>query len=307
MFPIWGAVVAGTLAVTMAACGGSNGVSGTVTTDGSSTVGPLTAVAAERYAEEESSVKVSVGTHGTGGGFEKFCNGEIDIANASRPIKDTEIAACQAGGVEYAALQVANDALTVVVNAKNSFVDCLTVDQLRRIWDADSTAATWRDVDPSFPDTPLKRFGPGTDSGTFDYFTTAINGEEGRSTTNYTPNEDDNVLVQGVASETGAIGYFGYTYYEENTDKLKAVPIDAGAGCVAPSKKTAQDGSYQPLSRPLFVYVSQDALGRDEVRNFVEYYIDDIDTIVDEAGFVPLTKAQQDELAAAYAQLSSKA
>lgn len=297
------------LVMALAACGSDdNGqLEGSVKADGSSTVGPLTSVAAELYAEEQPKVKVSVGTSGTGGGFEKFCNGEIDIADASRPIKDTEKAACDAKGIKYAELEVANDALSVVVNKNNDFVDCLTTEQLKKIWDKDSPVDNWNDVDSSFPDKKLSLFGPGTDSGTFDYFTKEINGEEKRSTTNYTPSEDDNLLVQGVSADEGALGYFGFTYFEENTDKLKALKIDSGNGCVAPSVETAQDGTYAPLSRPLYVYVSDKALEREETIDFVEFYIDNIDDVVNEAKYVPLTDAQKTELSKQYEAVKAKA
>ena len=199
---------------------------------------PLTEAAAELFQEEQPDVQVTVGTSGTGGGFEKFCNGETDISNASRPIKDEEKAACEANGITYQEFQVANDALTVVVNKENDWADCLTVDQLEAIWGPDSTVTNWNQVDPSFPDEALQLFGPGTDSGTFDYFTAEINGEEGASRTDYSPSEDDNVIVQGVTGSPGGLGYFGYTYFEENADNLKAVEIDSGDGCVAPSVET---------------------------------------------------------------------
>lgn len=300
-------VAAASVAVLLlAACGSDGDDAGQVRADGSSTVGPLTSVAAELFAEDGNKAKVSVATHGTGGGFEKFCAGEVDIANASRAIKDTEIQACETEGVKYQELLVANDALTVAVSKDNSFVQCLTTDQLRRLWDSESPATNWSQVDSSFPDAPITLYGPGTDSGTFDFFTKEINGEEGRSRTDYTPSEDDNLLVRGVADNENALGYFGYTYFEENTDKLRAVKVDSGAGCVAPSVETAQDNSYAPLSRPLYIYVSDKALGRDEVVDFVEYYIDNIDDIVKEAKFIPLTKTQSDQLADEFAAFRDK-
>ncbi|MGC9542478.1 PstS family phosphate ABC transporter substrate-binding protein [Streptomyces sp. UG1] len=216
----------------VSACGGSDAgsgsggdgeqLSGSVKADGSSTVAPLTTAAAEFFAEEQSKVRVTVGTSGTGGGFEKFCNGETDISDASRPIKDEEKAACESKGVTYEEFAVANDALTVVVPKENDWVDCLTVEQLKKIWEPDSKVKNWNQVDAKFPDEPLKLFGPGTDSGTFDYFTDEINGEEGASRTDYSPSEDDDVIVQGVAGSKGGLGYFGFSYFEENTDKLKA-------------------------------------------------------------------------------------
>jgi len=276
---------------------GGEELSGDVGVDGSSTVAPLSSAAAALYAEEQPQVNVTVGTSGTGGGFEKFCNGETDISDASRPIKDEEIAACEANSISYAELIVANDALTVVVNPAVDFVDCLTVEQLNAIWGPDSTIANWSEVDPSFPDLPLDLYGAGTDSGTFDYFTDVINGEEGASRTDYTPSEDDNTTVQGVVGSDGAMGYFGFTYFEENADSLKALEIDNGDGCVAPSVETAQDGSYAPLSRPLFIYPSDKAIERPEVVDFINFYIENIDDIVTEAQYVPLTDDQKATLA----------
>jgi len=283
---------------------GGDQLSGEVKVDGSSTVAPLSEAAAAFYAEEQPDVNVTVGTSGTGGGFEKFCNGETDISDASRPIKDEEIAACEGNDITFAELIVANDALTVVVNPAVDFVDCLTVEQLGAIWGPDSTIANWNEVDPSFPDLPLDLYGAGTDSGTFDYFTDVINGEEGASRTDYTPSEDDNTTVQGVVGSEGGMGYFGFTYYEENADALKALEIDNGDGCVAPSLETAQDGSYAPLSRPLFIYLSDKAAERPEVSDFVNFYIENIDDIVTEAQYVPLTEEQKSTLADAFAELT---
>jgi phosphate transport system substrate-binding protein len=289
------------LALTACSSNPANGdasgeLSGDVKIDGSSTVAPLSEAAAELYSDEQPKVKVSVGTSGTGGGFEKFCAGETDISDASRPIKDEEKAACEQAGVEYVELVVANDALSVVVNKANDWAKCLTVQQLKKIWAPDSTVKSWKDVDPKFPSEPLKLYGPGTDSGTFDYFTDEINGEEGASRKDYEASEDDNVLVSGVASTKGALGYFGFTYFEENEDKLRALQIDAGDGCVEPNLETVQSGSYKPLSRPLFIYVSKKALDRPEVKSFVDYYIGQIDGIVKEARYIPLTDQQKQTL-----------
>jgi phosphate transport system substrate-binding protein len=304
------AALVGTLA--LAACGGDqNGsgddgsaLSGSVAVDGSSTVAPLSQAAAAFYAEEQPGVNVTVATSGTGGGFEKFCNGETDISDASRPIKDEEAAICEANGIAFEELTVANDALTVVVNKDNDWVDCLTVEQLQAIWAPGSTVTNWNQVDPSFPDEELVLYGPGTDSGTFDYFTDEINGEEGASRTDYEPSEDDNVIVQGVASSAGGLGYFGFTYYEENTDQLKALAIDNGSGCVTPSAEAAQDGSYAPLSRPLFIYVSDVALEEEQVSDFVRFYIDNIDDVVEEAQYVGLTDEQKSELSQAFERIA---
>ncbi|MER7458929.1 PstS family phosphate ABC transporter substrate-binding protein [Micromonospora sp. NPDC126480] len=275
---------------------GGEKLSGEVKVDGSSTVAPLSEAAATFYGESQSGVNVSVGTSGTGGGFEKFCKGETDISDASRPIKDSEKQACEAAGIKYKELIVANDALTVVVSKDNNWADCLTVDQLKKIWEPNSKVTNWNQVDPKFPSEPLKLFGPGTDSGTFDYFTDEINGEEGASRTDYTASENDNVVVQGVAGTKGGLGYFGFTYFEENADKLKALKVDGGAGCVEPSLKTAQENSYKPLSRPLFIYVSDAAVKKPQVADFVNFYIERIDDIVKEAKYVPLTEQQKGTL-----------
>jgi phosphate transport system substrate-binding protein len=296
------------LSLGVAACGGQaegsgdggDEVSGEVVADGSSTVEPLTAAAGELFAQENSAVNVSVGTSGTGGGFEKFCAGETDISDASRPIKDDEeVPVCEENGVDYTELHVANDALTVVVSADNDFIDCLTVEELNTLWapEAEKTVTTWDQVNPDFPAEPIELYGPGTDSGTFDYFTDEINGEEGASRSDYNASEDDNVIVQGVAGSANALGYFGYTYYEENSDALKAVEIDSGEGCVAPSVETAQDGSYVPLSRPLFIYVSNQAYAdKAQVAAFVDFYVDNDADIAETAQFIPLSEDQAAEL-----------
>ena len=241
---------------------------------------------------EQPDVQVTVGVSGTGGGFERFCRGETDLSNASRPIKDEEATICKDAGIDYVEFQVANDALTVVVNKDNDWVDCLTTDQLKKIWEPGSKVNNWNDVDPSFPDEPLKLFGPGTDSGTFDYFTGEINGEEGASRSDYAASEDDNTTVTGVAGEKGGLGYFGFSYFEENQDKLKAVEIDGGDGCVAPSVATAQDGTYKPLSRPLFIYVKKESLARPEVEAFLRFVLENETSIAETSQFVPLTEEQ---------------
>ena len=287
-------VAAGTaaLALVASACGGGGGSGGTITADGSSTVGPFTTKAAEDF-KAQGGVDVTVGISGTGGGFERFCRDETDISNASRPIAEDEAAACADAGIEYVEFTVATDALTNVVNLENDWVDCLTVDQLKAIWEPGSKVESWNQVDQSYPDVPLRLYGAGTDSGTFDYFTGVIVGEEGASRTDYNASEDDNVTVQGVAGERGGLGYFGFSYFEENTDRLKALEVDGGSGCVAPSVATAQDGTYAPLSRPLFVYVKRSSFDDDEnVRDFVAYMLDNEQTIAAEARFVPLSDAQ---------------
>ena len=288
--------------------GGGGELSGQVLIDGSSTVAPLSQAAAEFYAEEEPGVNVTVATSGTGGGFDKFCAGETDISDASRPIGDDEIAACAASGVEYVELQVANDALTVVVNQANTWASCLTTEQLKTMWgpESEGTISAWNQVDPSFPAEPLGLFGPGTDSGTFDYFTQAINGEEGASRTDYQSSEDDNVLVQGVQGARGATAYFGFTYYEENRGSLKVVEINNGGGCVAPSAATVQDGTYTPLARPLFIYVSKSAYqDKPQVKGFVDFYVRAIDQIVEAARYVGLNDEQKTALQDAGGSLGS--
>jgi phosphate transport system substrate-binding protein len=288
------ALAATTVATTACGGGGDSGSGGAVTADGSSTVGPYVTSAAEGF-RDESGTNVTVGISGTGGGFERFCRGETDLSNASRPIKDEEAAICEENGVEYVELQVANDALTVVVNKSNDWVTCLTVEELNVIWKPGSTVENWSDVRADFPVEPLELFGPGTDSGTFDYFTDAINGEEGASRTDYQASEDDNVIVQGVKGTEGGLGYFGFSYFEENQDSLKALEVDGGSGCVSPSVDTAQGGTYVPLARPLFVYAKTDALARQEVEGFLRYMLDNETSIAEQAQFVPLNQTQIDD------------
>jgi len=267
---------------------------GTIRIDGSSTVAPLMKIAGEDFQDlTRKKVTVTVGVSGTGGGFEKFCNRETDIANASRRIKDSESKKCAAAGVEFVELQVANDALSVVVNTRNDWVDCLSVAQLKKLWAPDGTAAKWSEVDPTFPNRTVRRFGPGTDSGTFDYFTEAVNGKVGVITRNYNPTEDDNVTITGVSGDLGGVGFLGLSYALESKGKVRAVAIDGGKGCVEPSALTVQDGTYKPLGRPLFAYVSKAALTRPEVDSFIEYYYAALHTIVEEALFIDLTPEQE--------------
>ena len=269
---------------------------GSVTADGSSTVGPYTTAAAELFARAgASSVKVTVGISGTGGGFQRFCKGEIDLADASRPIRATEAAECIKNGVGYRrAFTVANDALTVVVNQQNTWAKCLSTDELKKIWDQGSKISNWKDVRPGFPDVPLKLFGPGTDSGTFDYFTEAINGKAKRSRTDFQASEDDNVLVQGVGGERGGMGYFGYSYYVENQSRLNAVEIrnPKTGNCVAPSKTSAQNGQYKPLARSLYIYAKSSSFERREVQAFLDFIFDNEVAIANRAGFISLTPKQ---------------
>lgn len=306
-----------TLALALSACGGSNeedsggdggdSLSGEVLSDGSSTVAPLTSAAAEFFAEEEPGVNVSVATSGTGGGFEVFCQGTTDVSNASRPISDDEIAICEENGIEYTELTVARDALTVVTSAENDFITCLTTEQLATIWgpDAEGTITTWNQVDPSFPAEPIELYGPGTDSGTFDYFTDEINGDEGVSRTDYNASEDDNVIVQGVSGSPNALAYFGFTYFEENADALKAIEVDSGEGCVAPSAETVQDGSYTPLGRPLFIYVNNASYSDNpQVAAFVDFYAQNDADIAEAAQYIPLNDEQRSELESAVGSIA---
>jgi phosphate transport system substrate-binding protein len=277
--------------------GGS--LSGTIKIDGSSTVAPFAQAAQEAFIAENPDVKITVGTSGTGGGFEKFCAGETDISDASRPIKDDEeVPLCEKGGVNYYELQVANDGIAVVTNPDLK-VDCLTVDQLKKLWNKGSKVQNLSEIDPSLPDTKLTLFGPDTDSGTFDFFTDQINGEEGVSREDYQPSADDNVLVQGVTGSEGGLGYFGFSYYEQNQDKLGLVGVGESADkCTKPSTEAIQDGSYAPLSRPLFMYPSAKALKRPEVQAFMDYVIENYQTIAEAAQIVPMTQEQADKSAA---------
>ena len=287
------------LALALSACGGADagsdsaagGASGSVTIDGSSTVFPMSDAAAELLNEENPDINVSVSESGTGGGFERFCNGETDISDASRPIEEDEVAVCEENGIEFTELQVATDALTVVVHPELD-VDCLTVDQLKELWGPDSKVSNWNELDPSFPDEEIALFGPGTDSGTYDYMANDVIESETEDTrSDYESSEDDNVLVQGVAGTPGATGYFGYTYYEQNADSLKAVEIDGGNGCVEPSAETAQAGEYTPLARPLFIYVKDEAYSSNEaVTEYVDYYIGNLAEIAEIGQFIPLSE-----------------
>jgi phosphate transport system substrate-binding protein len=275
-------------------------LTGTIRMDGSSTVAPVMKIAAEDFQHMTGNgVTVTVGVSGTGGGFEKFCRGETDISNASRRIKAAESDACRAAGIAYAELQVANDALSVVVHPKNTWAKCLTVAHLRRMWTPDGPADSWKEVDPAFPDKRIKRFGAGTDSGTFDYFTEAVNGKSGVITKDYNPSEDDNVTVTGVSGDDGAVGFLGLSYALQNKGKVTPVEVDGGSGCVAPAAATVQAGTYRPLGRALLSYVSTNAAVRPEVKAFVDYYLDNVGTFTEEALFVDLTPAQKQAARAA--------
>lgn len=265
--------------------------------DGSSTVFPVTEAVSEEFQKaKKGSVKVTVGISGTGGGFKKFCRDEIDIADASRPILKKEMDACKEAGVQYIELPVAYDALTVVVHPKNDWAKTMTVAELKKIWEpgAQGKVMKWNQVNAKWPDAPITLYGPGADSGTFDYFTEAVNGKSKASRGDFTASEDDNVLVQGVARDRNALGYFGFAYYIENKNKLQAVKVDGGKGPVMPSPASVEDGSYSPLSRPIFIYVSAKALKKPEVREYVEFYLKNAPSLVKEVKYVPLpSKAYQ--------------
>jgi phosphate transport system substrate-binding protein len=259
--------------------------------DGSSTVYPITEAVAEEFQKmKKGSVKVTVGISGTGGGFKKFSRGETDISDASRPIVKKEMDACKEAGIDYIELPVAYDGIAIMVNPKNTWVTSMTPADLKKIWEpaAERIISKWNQVNSKWPDTPLKLYGPGVDSGTFDYFTEAIVGKARSSRGDFTASEDDNVLVQGIATDKGALGFFGYSYYAENKDKLKIVPVDTGKGPVTPSEKTIMDGSYQPLSRPIFIYVSKKSAERPEIREFVEFYLKNASKLVKQVKYVPL-------------------
>jgi phosphate transport system substrate-binding protein len=271
-------------------------LSGTIRIDGSSTVAPYSEVAAELFMAENPGVQVSVATSGTGGGFEKFCNGETDGSDASRLIKDEEAALCAENGINFANVQVANDGLSVVVNIDNP-IDCLTTAQLEAIWTEGAALKTWGEIpgleDSEVKDVALKMYGPGTDSGTFGYFTEEINGEDGKITTNFVDvGEDDNALIIGVSGELGAMGYVGWTYYNESRDKVKALQVDGGNGCVAPELENVASGDYSPLGRGLYVYASDSSIARPEVYAFFKFYLENQEAIATAAGGIPLTDAQ---------------
>jgi phosphate transport system substrate-binding protein len=316
--PIVGALAA--FALLLTACGGQedpgtgtidggdgDAVSGAVVVDGSSTVAPLAEAAADLFGAEAGDVNVTIATSGTGGGFEKFCAGETDISNASRAIDEEEVAACEEAGIEFTEVLIANDALSVVVNPDNDWAECLTVDQLHTMWapESEGTVTNWNQIDDSFPDQELTLFGAGTDSGTFDYFTDAINGDEGATRTDYSPSEDDNVTVQGVSGDVGAVGYFGLSYVQENEGVIKAIKIDNGDGCVAPTAETVIDGSYAPLGRPLFIYVNNASYtDKPQVKAFVDFFVENETSISETALFIPLSEDQAAEAADELASLS---
>jgi phosphate transport system substrate-binding protein len=307
---------AAVLALGIAACGGddddddggssgsSGDLSGTIRIDGSSTVQPFAQAAAELFAEENPDVDITVGAAGTGGGFEKFCAGETDISDASRPIEPEEKQLCKDGNVEYTEIQVANDGISVTTNPALE-ISCLTTDQLAQLWEKNSDITNYSDLGQDadtgepLPDAEVSLYGPGTDSGTFEFFTEEVVGEEGNSRSDYQPSEDDNVLVTGVAGDENALGYFGFSYYEQNTDALNLVSVDSGDGCIAPDPQTIQAGEYTPLSRPLFMYPSAEAMQKPEVAAFMQYVVENYDSIAEAALIVPMDDAQASDATSA--------
>lgn len=279
----------------LSACGGTDGgatggeLTGRVEIDGSSTVFPVSEAVAEDFTlTTGGGVQATVAQSGTGGGFKRFCIGETDISDASREIKQSEVDECAANGVEYIRFNVGLDGIALTVNNQNDYVQCMTVAELRRIWEPGSTVTNWSDVRPEWPAEPIKLYGPGTNSGTFDYFTEAVMGKAASSRPDYTASEDDNVLVQGVEGDRYSLGYFGFAYYWENRTQLRALQVDGGSGCVMPTDATINTGEYSPLSRPLFIYVSKASLARPEVRRFVEFYLENAAELVPQTGYVAL-------------------
>jgi phosphate transport system substrate-binding protein len=297
---VGGGVMVVALGSVTAAVAGAQAIRGSISSDGSSTVGPFTQAAAEGFQRKYRGTRVTVGVSGTGGGFERFCRDEIDLSNASRPIKLSEAQKCHEEGVGYIQFLVANDGLSLVVNKQNTWASCLTTDELKKVWDKGSKVDNWRDIRPSFPNVPLKLWGAGTDSGTFDFFTEKINGKSRQSRSDYTASEDDNVTVQGVAGERGGMGYFGLSYYLENKSRLKLLAVNGGSGCVKPSLAAVQSRAYKPLSRGLFIYAKKKAFKRDVVAAFIRYIAVNEQAISRKAKFVPLTKSQLRKLKRQY-------
>lgn len=295
-----GILLSAIMLILIAGCGGSgfadsaDGLGGTIEIDGSSTVFPISEAVAEEFGKVHKRVRVNVGVSGTGGGFKRFVRGEIDIADASRPIKESEAAEAMENGIEYIELEVGTDGLSVMVSLKNDFVDCLTINELKMIWepeefkqDPNSKVRRWNDVRPDWPDRSIHLYGPDTDSGTFDYFTEEVVGQARASRPDYTASASDDILVQGVAGDRNSLGYFGYAFYIENADKLKLIAVDSGQGCVLPTDETIESGEYSTLSRPLLIYVNEDSLKQPEVLAFVEFYMEQAPLLVREVGYVP--------------------
>lgn len=286
----------------------TNATSGAITIDGSSTVYPITEAVAEEFRTENGEVKVTVGVSGTGGGFKKFSRGETDINDASRPIKEAEAATCKENNIDYVELTVAYDGLAVLVNKSNTWVNDITVDELKKIWEpsAQGKITRWNQIRKEWPDEEFHLYGPGVASGTYDYFTEAIVGKSGESRGDFTASEDDNVLVQGIEGDKNALGFFGLAYYEENKERLKLVGVNAGKGIITPTVATVKDGTYSPLSRPVFIYVSKKAAERPEVRSFVEFYITNAPELVQDVGYIPLPDEQYKKEAEEFSAFVSK-
>jgi len=286
------------------ACGGTpEGYQGRIQIDGSSTVYPVTEAFAEEFQLLNQGIRLTVGFSGTGGGFQRFCNGELHLTGASRPIRESEIELCAENGIEYVEIPIALDGLSVVVNPENDFVSCLTLEELRRAWEPGSDVTTWRDVRPTFPAEEIVFYGAGTDSGTFDYFTEAIMGRAGSSRTDYQASENDNILVMGVNGDRYSLGYFGYSYYVENRERVKLVAIDGGNGCVQPDEETVRTGTYTPLSRPIFLYVTVSDLLRPEVRAFLEFSLDQARLLIPPTGYIPLPEEEYDAMQTSFTEM----
>lgn len=294
-------LMAAALAFSLTACGSTdggeagNGLQGNVKIDGSSTVYPITEAISEEFQAENPDAQVTIGVSGTGGGFTKFLNQETDINNASRPIKDKEVALAEKNSIEYIEIPIAYDGLSVVVNKENDWVDYLTIEELNKIWEPNSQITKWSQVREGWPDKEIKLYGPGTSSGTFDYFTETVNGESGASRADYTASEDDNVLVIGISGDKYSLGYFGFAYYIENKDDMKVVPIEAGNGAIEPTLETINNGTYAPLSRPVFIYVNKASLSNETVYEYVKFYIENASYLAEEVGYVSLPAEQYEE------------
>ena len=308
-------ILIGITTMALVACGGSgeksnekSSLTGNVKVDGSSTVYPITEAVAEEFRSVEPGVNVTVGVSGTGGGFKKFMRGEIDINDASRPIKSKEADACAEIGIDFVELSVAYDGLAVLVNPENDWVDYFTVEELEKIWspDAQGKVMYWNQVREGWPNEELRLFGPVTASGTYDYFAEAVCGKKVGTRGDYTASEDDHVLVQGIATDKSALGFFGLAYYEENKDKLRLVGVDNGNGVVIPTMETVSNGTYAPLSRPIFIYVSSEAAKKEEVNTFVNFYLESAASLVSEVGYIPLQEKEYTEQSRKYNEFTSK-
>lgn len=316
IFRLLALLISVALSVLLGACGsktntegGSESLQGDIRIDGSSTVYPITEAVAEEFRVEHPDVKITVGVSGTGGGFSKFCRGEIDINDASRPIKEQEAASCKSGNIEFAELKVAYDGLVVVVNKENTWAKDITVEELKKIWepDAQEKITRWNQIRPEWPAEEFHLYGPGIASGTYDYFTEAIVGKSGSSRGDYTASEDDNVLVQGIAGDKHGLGFFGLAYYEENQDKLKLVAVNNGESAVLPSVETVKNGTYEPLSRPVFIYVTNSAAKRPEVERFVKFYLENASVLVPDVGYIPLSDEEYERELSTFSSFVSPA